>query len=153
MKNGEKGIYLSAQPFFIPMELTRKDKELIEKAERLVGEKKVSGGVVKEVGSALLTKNGEIFTGANLDLWCGIGFCAEHSAIAHMISHSDETQITSIVAVYYDTKDETFKIIPPCGRCREMMELIDKRNRENTNVIVSENKKMKLKELLPAEWM
>jgi len=135
------------------MNLTKKDEELIEKAKALVGEKKVSGGVVKEVGSALLTKEGEIFTGANLDLWCGIGFCAEHSAIANMISHSDETQIDTIVAVYYDEKEERFKIIPPCGRCREMMELVDKRNRENTNVIVSENKKMKLEELLPAEWI
>ena len=135
------------------MNLTRTDEELIEKAKALVGEKKVSGGVVKEVGSALLTKEGEIFTGANLDLWCGIGFCAEHSAIANMISHSDETQIDTIVAVYYDEKEERFKIIPPCGRCREMMELVDKRNRENTNVIVSEGKKMKLEELLPAEWM
>ena len=148
-----KRIFLRGQPFLFCMELTKKDEELIEKAERLVGEKKVSGGVVKEVGSALLTEKGEIFTGANLDLWCGIGFCAEHSAIAQMISHSDETQIKSIVAVYYDKKDETFKIIPPCGRCRELMELIDKRNRENTTVIVSESKKMKLKELLPAEWM
>ncbi len=139
--------------FFIYMKLTTKDEELIEKAKALVGEKKVSGGAVKEVGSALLTKEGKIFTGANLDLWCGIGFCAEHSAIADMISHSDETQIETIVAVYHDEKDERFKIIPPCGRCREMMELIDRGNRENTDVIVSENKKMKLKELLPAEWM
>ena len=135
------------------MKLTKKDEKLIERAKALVGEKKVSGGVVKEVGSALLTKRGEIFTGVSLDLWCGIGFCAEHSAIATMISHSDETQIQAIVAVHYGKKEERLKIIPPCGRCREMMELIDERNRENTNVIVSENKKMKLKELLPVEWM
>jgi hypothetical protein len=34
-----------------------------------------------------------------------------------------------------------------------MMELIDKRNRENTYVIISDDKKVKLKELLPGEWM
>lgn len=129
------------------MKLTKEDKELIKKAKVLVGEKKVSGGVVKEVGSALLTKDGKIFTGVSLDLWCGIGFCAEHSAIADMISHSNETQIKTIIAHCGS------KIMYPCGRCREMMELIDKRNRDNTEVIISENKKVKLKELLPGEWM
>ena len=129
------------------MRLSKEDLQLIERAKSLVGEKKVSGGTVKEVGSALLTKEGKTFTGVSMDLWCGIGFCAEHSAIADMISHSNETQIRTIVA------HSVSKIIYPCGRCREMMELIDIRNRDNTEVIVSENKKVKLKELLPGEWM
>jgi cytidine deaminase len=128
------------------MKLTKEDKELISSAQKLVGKKRVSGGIVKEVGSALLTKKGEIFIGVSLDLYCGIGFCAEHSAIANMISHSNETQIKTIVA--FGTK-----IMSPCGRCREILELIDKKNRDNTNVIISKNKKIKLKELLPYEWM
>ena len=128
------------------MKLTKEDKELIEKAKVLVGKKKVSGGVVKEVSSALRTKNSKIFTGVSLDLWCGIGFCAEHSAISNMVSHSDETEIKTIVA-FGD------KIMYPCGRCREMMELVDKKNRDNTEVIISKSKKVKLKELLPGKWM
>ncbi len=127
--------------------LSKDDLQLIERAKVLVGEKKVSGGTVKEVGSALLTEEGQIFTGVNLDLWCGIGFCAEHSAIANMISHSSETQIKTIVA------HNGSKIIYPCGRCREMMELVDMRNRDNTEVIISEDRKVKLKELLPGKWM
>ena len=125
--------------------LSKADLLLIENARSLVGEKKVSGGIVKEVGSALLTKEGKIFTGASIDLGCGIGFCAEHSAIASMITHSGETRIQTIVA-----HNET-KIIYPCGRCRQMMELIDIRNRDNAEVIISEHKKVKLKELLPNE--
>lgn len=119
---------------------------LIEKAKVLVGKKKVTGGVVKEVGSALLTKEGKIFTGVSLDLWCGVGFCAEHSAIANMISHSDETEIKTIVA-FGD------KIMYPCGRCRELMELVNIKNRDNTKVIISKSKKVKLKKLLPGRWM
>jgi len=130
------------------MKPTKEDKELIERAKVLVGKRKVSGGIVKEVGSALITKGGKIFTGVSLDLGCGIGFCAEHSAIANMISHSNETEIKTIVAVY-----GRGKITYPCGRCRELMKLVDKRNIDNTGVIVSENKKVKLKELLPGDWM
>jgi len=127
--------------------LSKDDLKLIERAKSLVGGKKVTGGAVKEVGSALLTKEGKIFTGASIDISCGIGFCAEHSAIANMVSHSDETQIKTIVA------HNGRKIMYPCGRCLEMMELIDLRNRDNTIVIVSVDKKVKLKELLPGEWM
>ena len=128
------------------MKLAKDDKKLIETAKVLVGIKKVSGGIIKEVGSALLTKGGKIFTGVSLDLWCGIGFCAEHSAISNMVSHSNETEIKTIVA-FGD------KIMYPCGRCREMMELIDKRNRNNTEIIISKNKKVKLKDILPGNWM
>lgn len=127
--------------------LSKDDFQLIERARYLVDEKKVSGGTVKEVGSALVTKEGKMFTGVSLDLWCGIGFCAEHSAIANMISHSNETQIKTIVA--HNGKE----IVYPCGRCRELIELIDIRNRSDTEVIINENCKVKLEELLPGTWM
>ena len=129
------------------MSLTEEDQELIVKAKSLVNERKVSGGVVGTVGSALLTNDGKIFTGVCLHLACGIGFCAEHSAISNMISHSDETQIKTIVA--HNGND----VVHPCGRCRELMELIDIRNRDNTEIIVTKDDKVKLKELLPGEWM
>jgi cytidine deaminase len=129
------------------MNLTEKDRELIAKAKDLVRDRKVSGGFVGSVGAALVTAGGKIFTGVCLDLACGIGFCAEHSAISNMISHSDETRIRTIVAYGGN------KIMYPCGRCREMMALIDKRNREETEIIVSDVEKVKLKELLPGEWM
>ncbi len=129
------------------MKLTKEDQELIKKAESMVNPKNVVGGEIKEVGSALITKNGKIFTGANLDLYTAVGFCAERSAISNMVSHSNETRIKTIVATGFG------KIMPPCGCCREMMELIDKKNREETYIILSKNKKLKLKELLPHSWL
>jgi cytidine deaminase len=128
------------------MKLLKEDAKLIEKAKSLVGEKKVSGGFIKGVGCALMTKKGKVYTGVSLHLCCGIGFCAEHSAIADMVSHSDETEIKTIVA-FGD------KVMYPCGRCRELIQQIDKRNWKNTDVIISEKEKVKLKELLPGQWM
>jgi organic radical activating enzyme len=75
------------------MELTKEDKELIKKAKSMVNKKRIYSGSLKAVGSALITKKGKEFTGANWDLWCGVGFCAESSAISNMISHSNETEI------------------------------------------------------------
>jgi len=132
------------------MKLKKQDIQLIEKAKSLVGQKRISGGVIKEVGAALLTKKGNIYTGVSLDLACGIGFCAEHSAIANMISHSNETEIKTIVAC---SDSKVKPIIPPCGRCRELLQLINKKNRNNTYIIISNKEKIKLKELLPLRWM
>ena len=128
------------------MKLTKEDKELIIKARSLVNKKKIYSGELKAVGTALVSKKGRIFTGVNMDFWCGVGFCAESSAISNMVSHSDETEIKTIVA------SSNTRVMPPCGRCREVMHLIDKRNRNNTDVIISNTKKVKLKELLPYDW-
>ena len=130
----------------IKMELTKQDKELINKAKLMVNKKKIYSGELKAVGCALITKKGKLFTGANWDLFCGVGFCAESSAISNMVSHSDETEIKTIVAC------SKHHIMPPCGRCREVMALLDKKNLENTEVIISDTEKVKLKELIPFDW-
>ncbi len=125
--------------------LNKQERALIKKAKALVAEKAIRGGFVKEVGCALITKKGKVFVGVNLDLACGIGFCAEHTAISQMITKTDETEIKIIVSAKKN------KVLPPCGRCRELLNLLDEKNRE-TNVIIDHNKKVKLKDLLPYSW-
>ncbi len=122
--------------------ITEQDKELIEKAKLLAASKKVYGGVIKEVGCALRTHKNKIFTGVSIHVSCGIGFCAEHSAVAAMLGQTDETYIKTIVACNQET------IIPPCGRCREFLNLIDEKNLA-TEVIIEQDKKVALRELLP----
>lgn len=125
--------------------ITKADKKLIEKATALVGAKKIRGGEIKEVGCALVTENGRIFSGVSMDLVCGIGFCAEHTAISQMITQTDETHIRTIVAV----SDQG--VIPPCGRCRELINILDIKNK-NTEVIISNDTKISLSGLLPFAW-
>jgi len=97
------------------------------------------------VGAALVTDRGNVYTGININLYCGIGFCAEHSAVAEMV-RSGETRISKIVATTADGK-----IIPPCGRCRELLYQIDESN-VDTAVIVAEGLRRPLGELLPNNW-
>lgn len=47
-----------------------------------------------------------------------MGFCAEHAAIAAMIT-AGENRIVKLVAV-----SSSDGIIPPCGRCREFINQI-----------------------------
>jgi cytidine deaminase len=130
------------------MELTAEDRALIEKAAALVEERKINGGVVGEVGAALRTNEGLVFDGISLALWCDIGFCAEHSAVANMLGHCRETRIDAIVAIGVDDVG-AIRVLWPCGRCRQLLEWIDNRNLDNTYVIISKSEKVPLIDLLP----
>ncbi|MDF2985857.1 MAG: CMP/dCMP deaminase zinc-binding protein [Eubacterium sp.] len=97
---------------------------------------------VASVASALLTDKGNVYTGVCIDTACSMGFCAEHAAIAQMITN-EESRIVKIVAV-----GAGGKIYPPCGRCREFIYQINNDNLK-AEVLVAEGKAVKLEELLP----
>jgi cytidine deaminase len=120
---------------------------LIAEAKKLVGEFRLAGKwmTAGSVGAALVTDKGHIYTGICLDMACGIGFCAEHSAIAEMLKNR-ETRIELIVAV-----DEA-KILSPCGRCRELMIQVNAENR-NTRVVLKNRSIVPLSQLLPDHWL
>ncbi len=122
-------------------------QKLIENARKIVGQFTLSHNdfTAGKVAAALLTSKGNIYTGINIELACGIGFCAEHSAVAEMLKHR-ETHIEMIVAV-----NET-SIIPPCGRCRELLFQIDHKNM-NTKIYLSDTHYMTLSQLLPHPWV
>lgn len=118
-------------------------EELMVEAKKFLGEFSLSdhGSSAGSVAAALLSKSGKVYTGICIDLPSGMGFCAEHSAIAEMLKHR-ESDIELIVAVGENG------IQPPCGRCREMMRQINKENLR-TKVIIGPNKIVQLDELLP----
>src|SRR5512138_1581878 len=117
--------------------------EMIETAKSVLKPRKIFLGNAGDVACALLSSNGNLYLGVCIDVSSGIGFCAEHSAIAAMIT-AGESRIARIVAISAD-----HKVLPPCGRCREFMYQIDEANLECTDVILGENRVVKLKDLLP----
>jgi cytidine deaminase len=118
--------------------------EMIEKAKTVLQPRELFlGNSAGEVACALLSSRGNLYLGVCIDISSGIGFCAEHSAIAAMIT-AGESSISKVVAIAGDNK-----VLPPCGRCRELMYEIDETNLECTEVILGENQVAKLKDLLP----
>lgn len=116
---------------------------LLNEAKKLVGKRILSEYAhCGHVACALLTKNGNIYTGIAIDCNCGLGNCAEYGAIAEMLKNN-ETEIDKLVA--YSAKETIYS---PCGRCRELIRMINMNNLE-TKIMVAENKIYKLKELLP----
>jgi cytidine deaminase len=120
------------------------NQELIEKAKTVLHPRELYlGNRSGDVACALQSNAGNLYLGVCLDIGSGIGFCAEHSAIAAMVT-AGETGIAQVVAISGDGK-----ILPPCGRCRELMYEIDPSNYESTMVILGEEKVIRLEELLP----
>jgi cytidine deaminase len=123
------------------------DSELIAEARAHVRPVQLShhGMDAATVASAILTKRGNLFTGISVHLSCGIGFCAEHAAVAEMLK-AGETEIETIVACNRSS------ILPPCGRCRELLVQVDRRNFA-CRVILAEDEAVLLRRLLPHHWL
>ncbi|MEJ7848436.1 MAG: cytidine deaminase [Pyrinomonadaceae bacterium] len=91
------------------------DKELI-KAAAEVRENAFAPFSNFRVGAALVTEDGEIFTGCNVESASyGLTVCAERVAIWKAISEGKHK--IKYIAVVVDTEDLT----PPCGACRQII--------------------------------
>lgn len=122
------------------------NEELIKKATSVISTKKINEYTLGDVGCALVTEKGNVYTGVCIDTGSGMGFCAEASAIAAMVT-AGEFKIKKIVATWKDEKGDVY-VLPPCGRCREFIGHFHEDNL-NTEVILSKNEVVKLSELLP----
>lgn len=122
------------------------DSDLIAAALSLTGEFRPARKLIAcEVACALVTQSGDLFTGTCIVAPCGLGSCAEHAAIAEMLK-ARQSRIASIVAVELGGS-----ILPPCGRCRELLWQIDRGN-VDTRVLLGPDTVMTLGELLPNRY-
>lgn len=121
------------------MELTLKDKELIQAASDVIKKNYDNVNWWHTVGAAVRTKSGKIYLGVNCDS-VSHGSCAEFIAMGAAIT-AGEREFDTIVAVL---GGEHEKILPPCGNCRQMMYCYDK----NINVIVNDTTKENILDLL-----
>lgn len=123
-------------------------KMLYERAKAVQCERKLSPLMeVGSVGAAILTDQGNIYTGICIDTACGMGMCAERNAIANMLTNG-ESRILKVVAVMPDGSSGT-----PCGVCREFMMQLGKESAEIEVLLSLEPlKTIKLGEQLPDWW-
>jgi len=120
--------------------------ELYDIAKSTLNPKKLSkNSYAGSVAAAILAESGRVYTGVCIDTPSSMGFCAEHAAIASMIT-AGENRIVKVIAVY---KDGT--IIPPCGRCREFICQIHDDNHK-CEVMMKKDEVVIIDDLLPYRW-
>lgn len=91
--------------------------------------------------------NGKYYTGVNLDLACGLGFCAERNAAGNMVTEG-ERAVRRIVCV-----DRRGNLMTPCGSCREFLMLLSPANADAEFLVgLSPQRTVRLAELLPHWW-
>ncbi len=118
--------------------------DLIAAALEVLKPRRISDNIeAGGVAAALVTDKGNVYRGVCIDTACSMGFCAEHAAVAAMIT-AGESRVEKIVAVGWDKK-----IMPPCGRCREFLMQL---GNPDCQVMVRENCVVPLQDLLPCYW-
>lgn len=123
---------------------------LITSASSVLRPHRVGDRLFGDVAATLLTEAGHQFSGVCIDTGSGTGFCAEHGAIAAMVT-AGEYRIAAIVAVWRDDRGRLY-VLPPCGRCREFIRQIDPANLDTT-VVLGRDRSAPLRQLLPHhEW-
>jgi cytidine deaminase len=123
------------------------DKQLIEHAKKAYNNAYAPYSNFK-VGAALLLKNGEIISGANVEnCTLGLTICAERNAIFYAYSQGYRKDDILKIAITADTK----KAVSPCGACRQIMS--EHLNKDCsillTNINNDDKFETNIKELLP----
>src|SRR5258707_15766473 len=99
--------------------LNDRDRELIAAASEAIKGRYRNDW--QEVGAALRTRDGRIYTGVNLDAYLGrMAVCAEAVALGRAVTDVGETGIETIVAVRHPGpphKDQTTLVGAPGGGC------------------------------------
>lgn len=99
------------------------------------------------VAAAILTKNGNVYTGVCIDTASTLGMCAERNAIANMITNG-ESQIERLFCVMRNGK-----VGSPCGACREYLMQLDK---DSKDIVILRDRNtyetITLGELIPDWW-
>jgi cytidine deaminase len=132
--------------------LSEVDKKLIAAATEVISQRYRNDW--QEVGAAMLTRDGRIVTGVNIDAYIGrIAVCAEAIAIGRAITETGDHGIDTIVAVRHPKPGEpgNIAVVSPCGICRELIHDYDAK----AKVIVPDGrgpKVVSIGELLPNKY-
>lgn len=92
-------------------------KDAVE-AARAASEKAYAPYSNFRVGAAIVTEGGDIHAGCNVEnASYGLSTCAEHNAVARMITASSDDREIRLVAVFSPNAAPCF----PCGACRQVL--------------------------------
>ena len=101
------------------------------------------------VAAAVLAESGKIYTGVCIDTACGLGVCAERSALFNMITNG-ETKISRVLALMADGKNGA-----PCGACREFIVQLMEKDYLQVEIMLDyeKDKVTTMGELTPEWWL
>ena len=113
---------MTITPVTPPDTMSAADVDLLDRAQRLLGQVWTAGR--HEVATALRTAGGDVFVGVHLEGSCRrSSICAEGVALGAAragLARGTRLLVDSVVSVQVKPADR-FRIIAPCGVCRELI--------------------------------
>ena len=106
------------------------------------------------VGAAILTKDGDIITGSNVENAAyGSTICAERMALGRANAEG-KTMYESVAIIAKGEDFDTKEVTAPCGSCRQMLYEASQVSEKDLEIILSDTKKenivkTSISELLP----
>jgi len=98
--------------------LTELDQQVL--AEAIAASDRLYLPGIQEVGAAVCTANGEIFSAIHFETSGGFAnVCGEVAAICVMVA-AGHRDLAAVAAVWRSPQGQHF-LLPPCGRCREVI--------------------------------
>jgi len=137
--------------------LSAEDKKLLDAAEEAM-KRAYNPYSNFFVGAAILTKNGKIITGANVENAAyGSTACAEEVAILRAHAEGEGKNIKKIAVIAKGKDFDTKEVTAPCGCCRQILNEMAYLSNYDIDIILSTTKKdkivlTKISELLPLSF-
>lgn len=102
-----------------PKSFSTVERNRLLKAAREAAKKAYAPYSKFKVGAAILTKQGNIFTGCNVEnASYGLTICAERAAVFSAIANEGGNKMKIKAIAVVSDKNITF---PPCGACRQVI--------------------------------
>ncbi len=114
-------------------------KKLVNEAEKAI-ENAYDPYTQFYVGAAVLTKNGKIYTGVNINTCAYTSLCAERIAIGNAISNG-EYLFEKIAIIAKCDFFEVKSLSGPCGICRQMIWEFAELAKKDIEIIVVDSEK------------
>ena len=122
------------------------NNELISLAKQKIRPKKINSRIkLAEAVCVALSLKGNVYYAYSLQASCGLGCCAEQFVIGEMLKN-DEYIISKLVVL-----DKLGNILPPCGKCCELITQISSENKK-TQVVLAETQSIELNKVFPIDW-
>jgi len=100
------------------IELSESDRAVLQHAIDAADRLYLQG--VQEVGAAVRTMTGQIFAGIHFETATGFAnVCGEVAALCCMVA-AGHRDVETVAAVWRDPDGKHY-LLPPCGRCREVI--------------------------------
>lgn len=125
-------------------------EQLYKAAEAVLNARSISEYVsAGEVGAAILSKSGRIYTGVCVDTCSTLGICAERNAIFNMITNG-EHEIDKVLAIMPDGSTGA-----PCGACRELMVQLMPESYKDIEIMLDyeSGRTVRLGDITPEWWI